>query len=357
MTQKELGYIELEWTCKRCATVNPGMNRVCSNCGAPMAQDDELQLPDQQELITDQAKLADARAGPAIQCPYCNTLNDANQKLCIQCGGDIQAGLARQSGKVLGAFTPGEVPDKPCPSCGQPVKANAQRCPHCGGSLVQAQPVIPPAPPRKKPSLWLIVGGAALGLVCIAAIVALIVLATRTNAVSASVADIRWERSIEILAQQPVMRSAWQEDVPGSATNVTCRDEYKETSSEPVPNSTEVCGTPYTIDVGSGAGKVVQDCEYQVYASYCDFSVLELAVVNTAVAMGNDQNPYWPATTLQAGQQEGNRYETFQVTFDTGQQTYAYTPASLDEYSLYSLGSSWILDINTFGGINAVRSK
>ncbi len=357
MTQKELGYIELEWTCKRCATVNPGMNRVCSGCGAPIAPEDELRLPEQQELITDQAKLEEAKAGPAIQCPYCNTLNPANTKLCIQCGGDIEAGLARQSGKVLGAFTPGEIPDTPCPSCGQPVKANAQRCPHCGGSLVKAEALTPPAPPRNKSLMWLITGGAALGLVCLVSIIAFIVLSSRTNAVSATVADIRWERSIEIMEQQPVQHSAWSEDVPAGATSVTCRDEYKETSSEPVPNSIEVCGTPYTIDAGSGAAKVVQDCEYKVYASYCDFSVLELAVVNTAVAMGSDQNPFWPAPALQAGQQEGARFESFHVTFDAGEQTYAYIPTSLEEYNQYTPGSQWILEINTFGGINEVRSK
>ena len=101
MTQKELGYVELEWTCKRCGTINPGMQRVCTNCGAPMGQDDKFDLPDEQKLITEQEKLEEAKAGPAIQCPYCNVFNPAGAKICKQCGGDIRAGLARQAGQVL----------------------------------------------------------------------------------------------------------------------------------------------------------------------------------------------------------------------------------------------------------------
>ena len=119
MTRKELGYVELEWTCKHCGTVNPGMKRTCSNCGAPMAEDDKFELPDQQELITDKAKLEEVKAGPAIHCPYCNVLNPAGTKLCKQCGGDIEEGLRRKAGEVLGAYQNAPVPDKPCPACGQ----------------------------------------------------------------------------------------------------------------------------------------------------------------------------------------------------------------------------------------------
>ena len=359
MTQKELGYVELEWTCKHCGTINPGMKRVCTNCGAPIAVDDKLELPDQQELITDKAKLEEAVKGPTIQCPYCNVLNPAGTKLCIQCGGDIQAGLARKAGEVLGAYQNSAVPDKPCPFCNQPVKANAERCPHCGGSLVNAATpttMTAPALPKKTP-IWMIIGGIAIGILCLAAIVALIVMTNRTKEVTGTVSDLRWQLSIEILEKQPVQQSAWREDVPVEAQNISCRDEYKETSSDPVPNATEVCGTPYTIDTGSGAGKVVQDCEYLVYANYCDFTVLDLAVVNTVEATGSDNQPYWPVTSLQAGQQEGNRYDAYQVTFTADGQSYLYNTVDKTEFSQFSLGSQWLLDINTLGTIKGIRSK
>jgi DNA-directed RNA polymerase subunit RPC12/RpoP len=358
MTQKELGYVELEWTCKHCGTVNPGMKRVCTNCGAPILENDEFELPDQQQLITDKEKLEEAQKGPAIQCPYCNVLNPAGTKLCIQCGGDIQAGLARQAGEVLGAYETSPVPDKPCPFCNQPVKVNAQRCPNCGGSLVDAaKPVATPASLPKRKPVWLIVGGILVGVLCLASLIAYIVMNIRTNNVTASVSSLSWQLTIDILEKQPVQKSAWSVDVPSQAQNVACQDKYKETSNIPVPNATEVCGSPYTIDVGSGAGKVVQDCEYLVYASVCNFSVLDWTVVNTAVAQGNDNSPQWPMTNLLVGQQEGNRHEVYQVTFEADGQTYSYSPADLAEFSQFNLASQWVLGINTFGQIKDIHRK
>jgi len=357
MTQKELGYIELEWTCKHCNTINPGMQRVCSNCGAPIELDDKLVLPDQQELIQDKEKLEEAQKGPTIQCPYCNVLNPAGTKNCIQCGGDIQAGLARQAGEVLGAHTTVEVPDKPCPFCNQPVKVNAQRCPHCGGSLVEAvKPVAASTQPKKTP-IWLIIGGILLGVACIASLIAFIALNNKTSDVTGSVANLSWQLSTDILEKQPVSKSAWSEDVPSEAKEVACEDKYKETSSIPAPKSTEVCGTPYVVDQGSGAGKVVQDCEYLVYASYCTYSILDWVTVNTITAQGSDENPQWPSTNLSAGQQEGNRHETYQVIFDVDGQTYSYSPRDMEEFSQFTLDSEWILGINTFGQIKDIRSK
>jgi hypothetical protein len=358
MTQKELGYVELEWTCKHCGTINPGMKRVCTNCGAPIKEDDKYELPDQQELIKDKEKLDEAQKGPAIHCPYCNVLNPAGTKLCIQCGGDIQAGLARQAGEVLGAYETAPVPDKPCPFCNQPVKANAQRCPHCGGSLVEtAKPAATPTAVSKRNPLWLIIGGVLLGVLCLASLIAYFVMSSRTNEVTASVSDLRWQLSIDILEKQLVQQSAWSDSIPTQAQGVSCQDRYKETSGFPVPNATEVCGTPYTIDVGSGAGKVVQDCDYRVYASYCNFSVLDWTVVNTAVAQGSTNSPDWPVTNLQAGQQEGNRHETYQVTFDANGQAYSYTPVDMAEFSQFNLGSQWNLSINTFGQIKDMQRK
>ncbi|OGO66757.1 MAG: hypothetical protein A2029_03150 [Chloroflexi bacterium RBG_19FT_COMBO_47_9] len=357
MTQKELGYVELEWTCKRCGTINPGMKRVCTNCGAPIGQDDKFELPDQQELITDQEKLEEAGKGPSIHCPYCNVLNSADAKICIQCGGDIQEGLARQAGEVLGAYKAEAVPDKPCPFCNQPVKANAQRCPNCGGSLVEITKHTATQSKTQKTPIWLIVAGIAVGVMCIASIIAFIALSNRTNDVTARVVDRNWQLSIEIREKQPVQKSNWSEDVPSDAQDVSCEDKYKETRTEPAPNSVEVCGTPYTVDQGSGAGMVVQDCEYQVYASYCDYTILDWTVVDSVIAQGMDTNPVWPVLTLQSGQQEGDRSEQYYVTFNADGETYTYDPADLSEYSQFETGSEWILSINTFGEIKELQSK
>jgi hypothetical protein len=237
------------------------------------------------------------------------------------------------------------------------VKANAQRCPNCGGSLVaNAKPITAPTP-AKKTLIWLIVAIIAAVVLCLIGIITYLVMGSRTNDVTASISDLHWQLSIDILEKQPVQKSAWSEDVPPEAQDVSCQDEYKETSNNPAPNATEVCGTPYTIDQGSGAGKVVQDCEYRIYASYCDFTILDWTVVNTSAAQGSDNNPQWPVIDLQTGQQEGNRHEEYQVTFDADGQTYSYTPADSTEFSQFDIGSQWILSINTFGEIKEIQSK
>ncbi|MGE5123353.1 MAG: hypothetical protein ACM3H7_02460, partial [Acidobacteriaceae bacterium] len=258
-----------------------------------------------------------------------------------------------------GAYQAVAVPDKPCPSCGQLVKANAQRCPYCGGSLVTAaaQPAPTPITAPKKTSIWLIAGGVVLSLLCIGALIAYIVASNKTNEVTATVSGRTWQMSIDIIEKLPVQRSSWEDEIPAGAQEISCRDEYRETSDLPAPKSTEVCGTPYTVDTGSGAGKVVQDCVYRLYASYCNYSVLDWSVVDTLVANGSDGNPEWPSTALQAGQQAGDYHESYQVSFAADGQTYAYTPADSSEFSQYDPGSEWILAINTFGQIKEISRK
>jgi len=85
--------------------------------------------------------------------------------------------------------------------------------------------------------------------------------------------------------------------------------------------------------------------------------VEELTMVNTAVSQGYDNNPYWPGVSLQAGQQEGNRVESYQVTFDAGGKTYSYTPEGATDFSQFEPGSEWLLTVNNFGNIVEMQRK
>jgi rubrerythrin len=359
MPQKELGYVELEWTCKRCGTKNPGMKRICSSCGAPIEQDDKFELPEQQALITDKEKLEEAQKGAAIQCPYCHVYNSSGTKTCKQCGGDIEAGLARQAGGVLGAHSTASAPDRPCPYCNQMVKAGAQRCPHCGGGLAAKPASAAPVPAKgQKTPIWLIIAGIVLVLLCCVSATAYFALSSKTSDVTASVTSRQWVYAIEVKEKKPVEKSGWREDVPAQASDVSCQEKLKETSDSPVQGAEEVCGTPYVVDEGSGAGKVVQDCQYRVYADYCKYTVLDWKVVDTVEAQGNDNNPQWPALNLKSGQQQGERTENYIVTFEAEDlKSYSYHPDSLSEYRQYNLDTQWVLAVNTFGKVNEVRRK
>lgn len=355
MARKTVGYVELEWTCKRCGTKNPGKQNVCSNCGGAMETADQFELPEEQKLITDEKAAAEAEKGADIHCPYCGARNPAGTAACVQCGGDLKEGAARQAGQVLGAHTTAPVPDITCPFCAAQIKANAQRCPNCGGDLVQrAEKPAAAIPTPKKMPLWAIIALAAVGLLCLAGIIGLVALSAKTSDVTGQVQSVGWQRTISIVAQRPAKKEAWEDSLPAAAEEVACQDEYRRTSDSPEPKSTEVCGTPYTVDTGSGVGEVVQDCTYRVYDSYCTYTVLEWQVVDQVVAQGSDLQPAWPALSLAAGQEAGDRNEQYVVTFSADGQTYQYTVPDAATYAQFAPGSQWTLKINAFGSLTSV---
>ena len=49
MPQETVGYVKLEWTCKRCGSKNPGTTRICAACGNVMSEADKFDL---QQYIT-----------------------------------------------------------------------------------------------------------------------------------------------------------------------------------------------------------------------------------------------------------------------------------------------------------------
>lgn len=360
MTQKHLGYTELEWTCKRCLTKNPGTVKTCSNCGAPMAEEDQFELPDEQKLITDEEKIEAAKRGADIHCPYCGARNVANAEVCVQCGGDLSEGALRQAGKVLGAYSDEAAADIDCPFCGAKVRPDATRCPNCGGNLVQeeeqeapAQPAEPVSKPKRP--VWQLIAIIAVVVLCLGAAIAYFVRANRTTDVRAEVQSVAWERSIAVLAEQDVEKQDWEDELPEEAQNVSCTDEYRDTQDEPAPKSTEVCGTPYTVDTGSGVGEVVQDCEYEVYDSYCSYTMLEWEVVDTLTLQGNDLNPEWPYVSVTDYQQEGEREESYKVVFVDDGETYTYTFSNAALFDQFVPGSVWTLKVNSFGGVRGVE--
>ena len=356
MARKTLGHVELEWTCKRCGTVNPGLEKTCTNCGSPMGDEDQFELPDEQKLITDEEKLAAAEKGPDIHCPYCEARNPADATECVQCGGNLVDGEARQAGQVLGAHRDLPAAEKECPFCDTKIPANSQRCPNCGGDLAPkpAKPAEGPKPAAKFPR-WLMILGAALVVLCCGAAALFAILSGQTEAVQGRVETVAWERSIDILEERLVSEADWVENVPSDAQNVSCQDKHRETVDNPVSNSVEVCGTPYTVDKGSGVGEVVQDCVYEVYESYCDYEVLQWTVVTQTTVSGSDLQPYWPDLSLMSTQREGEAHETYTVVFSVNGKRYNYGPGDAAEFSQFRPGSEWTLKVNPFGGVNAVE--
>ena len=354
MPQQELGYVELEWTCKNCGTRNPGTRKNCASCGAAMPKDAKFELPAQQEFIKDEAKIQAAEAGPDVTCPYCGTRNVSTATSCKQCGGDLKGAEARFKGGVLGAFDETKQPDVKCQNCGTLNPASALKCSNCGASLKRPEPKPQPAPqtiaPPTRTSPLMIGGIVAVILLCI---VGAYFLFFRTSDTVGTVSNLQWQRTIAIMAQVPVRDAAWQDQLPDGASVLGCELKPRRFSNVEEPNSVKVCGTPYIVDTGTGVGKAVQDCQYQVSEQYCSYTRLQWTVIDTIVARGTDLNPNWPALALKSGEKEGNRAQEYRVIFDAGGKQYTYTLSDPNEFARFQRGSRWNLKINGLGDIVA----
>ena len=242
MAKKELGYVELEWTCPACNTRNPGTARKCMQCATPQPADVKFEQAPEEKIITDEAKIAEAKAGPDIYCAYCGTRNPSTATACQQCTAPLAEGKAREAGAVLGGLQDKPAPPVKCPSCGAENPAMARTCAKCGAPLVKATP--PPPPPAAKRgcvSLPLLIG---IGAVILIAIIAFIVLGSRSKAVVGEVSDVYWRRAIAIEAFMPVTRENWRADIPADAEVGSCRKEVRRTQSEPAPGAAKCAARP-----------------------------------------------------------------------------------------------------------------
>jgi ribosomal protein L40E len=345
----------LEWTCKRCGSKNPGTTKICSSCGNVMSETDKFELPAQQELIKDEAVIAKAERGPDVTCKYCGARNAADAKNCSQCSADLTQATARQSGEVLGAFSAEKKPDVKCPYCGELNPATALKCSKCAGSLAarpvdQAKAAPAPAKPASKTGMFIGIS---------VAVVALIVcglLFFRTTDTSAAVKAVQWQRAIEIMEERPVQHQTWRDQIPSGVAVGACELKVRGTQDQPAPNAEKICGTPYTVDTGTGAGKVVQDCQYQVKDDWCAYTQQEWTVVDSVVAKGAGANPDWPVVNLRADQREGDRQEAYVVLFNSDGKEYQLAVGSAEDLAKYVVGSRWKLKVNALGGVVAAEA-
>lgn len=354
MAKKTVGYIELHWECPNCATINPGGEKVCRGCGAPQPENVEFFQPTQQQLIEDEERLKQIKAGPDIHCGYCGARNPGNAVKCVQCGGDLSEGKKREAGKVLGAFQAGEARQIPCPNCGAQNPETASRCSQCGGSLSrQPEQMHPAAPiPAGKPKRG---GLLILGLLLVGVCAAIYFIFLRTTALTGTVTGVEWERSYVVLGLVPVEHEDWYDQIPADGEIVSCTEEKRSETDQPTDGAVEVCGTPYSVDTGTGAAEVVQDCIYEIYDDYCTYTQVEWGAVDTVTTSGSDFNVYWPDPALGQDERLGEGSESYTIIFSADGDTYRFPT---DDYNLFQsveIGSKWELEVNSIGGVQAIN--
>ncbi len=352
MAKKVLGYTELEWTCPNCNSRNKGALKSCAGCGAAQPANVEFHEPIRQELIEDEQTLAKAKAGPDVHCAFCGVRNPAGTETCINCGANLAQGTKRETGNVIAAFVEKPETTIACPNCGHQNPDSALTCTTCGASIQslnqkeQIQPIAAPKTSRKLP-VWMI---ALIGLIAVGACL-LIMSLFRTRDTAAQVTNRNWERIVVLEQFGPVQREEWRDQLPAEGMIITCQEKFRYESAEPVSGAEEVCATPYTVDEGSGFGKVVQDCIYRVYEDYCKYQINEWAGVNEVVLQGNNNSPDWLNPALNQDQRLGERTERYQIVFDADGASRTFTTSDLALYQQALIGSKWTLKVNSLGQI------
>lgn len=346
MAKKSLGFTRLIWTCPNCGTRNPGPVKMCSSCGNPQPKDVHFEQAAKEVLITDAEEIKKAKAGADIHCPFCGARNPAGAKTCSQCLGDLAGGVRRESGKVVGAHRKEEAPPLICPSCGSPNPPYSSKCARCGAPFAKKKAAASAAP--SKSGRLVLIG---IGLLALVGILCLLSRCMSKDSITGTVSQVSWERSIAVEEYQWVAHENWWDEIPDEAEIEGCEERYRYTSAEPAENSVEVCGTPYTVDSGSGHAEVVQDCQYEVYDNYCDYFVAEWVLLENVVESGVGINAYWPSVQIDSSQRTGQQNETYTITFETSDGMMNY---KTDDFSLFQragAGSQWDLVVDGFGNI------
>ncbi len=358
MARKKKGYVELYWECPNCRGENLGSHSICGNCGRPQPDDVDFYQGSHQELLKDESKIKRAKAGADIHCGYCDTRNAGDAKLCKQCGASLSEGAQRKSeGRVLGSFKAGKGSLIECPSCASPNAYINRQCHNCGTPLSHKQPSKKKEQKKaqkKAPNRNLLIYiGAGILFAC----AAIYFLFLRTSDVTGIVTDVAWERSVIVEEYAAVEREDWLDQIPADAELLSCTEEIRSVQSV-VPigeRYDEVCGTPYTVETGSGFAEVVEDCEYHVYDQSCTYSAFDWLTLRTDRVDGNDFSPFWPSETLGSDQRYGDRSERYLCYFEADGDSYSYTADSQSEYDQCALGASFTLSINALGAVTSIQ--
>lgn len=380
MAQKVVGYREMIWTCPNCGAKNPGSSRVCRSCGAAMGEDVKFEQQTNAQMLTDETVIKKAEQGPDIYCAYCGNRNPAGAKTCSRCGADLSEGTEREHGSHHSAHLDEAKNEHAepliCPACGTANPAGSLKCGACGTPLnVSTQKEEIPEQPADSGSGGK-KGGGCLRLILILIVIGLLGMLLMNlfggggggglfvdnstpipnSFVNAVVSSQNWQTAVQVIGPVASKASGWEDQIPSDAENVRCSDRLRHTYDDEVEGSVEVCGTPYAVDMGNGFEQFVQDCVYQVYEPYCEYTVYKTGVIETRRANGTGPNPELPY--VESSYSTGNQSASYSVTLrDENGREYKLSPANLSEYRAYSVGQEFQLEVTSSGRIVNMERK
>ncbi len=344
-----------------------------------MGEDVQFEQLTDAAMIKDEQVIRKAEQGPDIYCAYCGNRNPAGAKTCSRCGADLSEGHERDHGTQHSAHLEEHEGGEPiiCPACGTANPAGTLKCAACGTPLNAStqKEEIPESletgtTGQKKGGRGCLVFILVILLIGLLSMVMMNGCGTSglfggldsnytpvpNSFVDAVVSSQNWMTSVQVIGLVPAKASAWEDQLPSDAENVRCEERLRHTYEDEVRGSVEVCGTPYAIDMGNGFEQFVQDCVYQVYEPYCEYTVYKTGVIETRRANGTGPNPELPY--IESQYSAGNQSASYSVTLrDENGREYTLTPGNLTEYRSFRTGDEYSLEVTASGRVVNMEKK
>ncbi len=215
--------VEGFWDCPNCNAKNRGAMQHCDACGAIRSENVKFYVDDASKVITDEAELEKANAGPDWICPFCSNMSPSSSSKCTGCGSDRSAGKNRAV-KDIPAGNAG--PAKPQGTSGQPPK------------------------PAQPAPMWMKAGCSIFAILFLI----LAVLSCHESSAKIEITATQWARQIERDEYKTVREKAWANEVPAGAIKFSSAREVR--SHKQIPDGFEEVDETYTEKVKVGEKQV-----------------------------------------------------------------------------------------------------
>jgi hypothetical protein len=313
---------EGRWDCPSCGNKGIlGRDMACPKCSFRRPEGVAFYLPEDAEVVTDEALLKRATSGADWVCEWCAASNVATAHVCTQCGAERGTSPSQK----VKDYDTSQVPR----------------------SAEEPAPKIPPPPSSAKrkipPSRIAIIVGIVLFVVMGGYFL------FRTKDVAATITGMSWERTIAIERLTTVVEEGSSVPAGGRmirTSNVQVSEKYQ-TGTE-----TYVCGK---TDLGNGMFKD-KECERSIYATRYRTEIVYTYEIDrwiqdrTERASGTDRKPYWPRSNLSDDEREGNRHEHYLLhTKDSATSKTYDVQLSQEKWKDYNVGEKVKLKVNALG--------
>ena len=345
--------VEGLWDCKYCQCKGiGGLTKECPQCGHPQDADTKFYMPGTVRYL-DEETAARYGKGEDWTCSYCDTLNRYNETHCKGCGASRSESSGSYTDNQRRRMDPRQNTAQTRQETRQPV-SNAQPEPARGGG--------------KKL-------GIVFGVIIAVIVIAMIAIFAPRDAAT-KVEAKSWYRSIDVEAYVTVEESGWSVPYGGRTTYTTeevryyeeVLDHYEDVQVQRSRRVQDGYDTQIEyVDNGDGTFSEVEHqiprytTEYYyewesepvyvsvpVYDTYYYYDIDKWLPDRTEEASGTDDTPYWPSLNLASNEREGDRSESYSVTFVTekSKRYAAYIPENL--WNTLSIGQG--AEITVSGG-------